>query len=90
MGGKGGCKRRLEAAAISDNLLDGPQHSIFSYYVSSTRAVIGQLSGPYSPARTAKLLRDLYRQIFTTYIANKSLKLSCTLNCVLKRANDLK
>ena len=66
--------------------------------VISTRAVIGQFSGPYSPARTAKikvffvakLLRDLHRQIFSTYIANKSLKLSFTLNCVLKRANDLK
>ena len=32
----------------------------------------------------------IYRQIFSTYIANKSLKLSFTLNCVLKRANDLK
>ena len=38
----------------------------------------------------AKLLRDLYRQIFLSYIATKSLKLSFTLNCVLKRANDLK
>ena len=37
-----------------------------------------------------KLLRDLYRQIFSTYIANKSLKLSFTLNCVLKRAEDFK
>ena len=36
-------------------------------------------------------LHDLYHQIFSTYIANKSLKLSFTLNyCVLKRANDLK
>ena len=53
--------------------------------------MIGQFSGPYSPARTAKkffvakLLRDLYRQIFSNYIAN-----SFILNCVLKRANDLK
>ena len=38
----------------------------------------------------ARLLRDLCHQIFTTYIAKKSLKLSFTLNCVLKRANDLK
>ena len=37
-----------------------------------------------------KLLHDLYRQIFSTYIANKSLKLSFILNCVLKRANNLK
>ena len=38
----------------------------------------------------ALLLRDLYRQIFSTYIANKSLKLSFTLNYVLKRSNNLK
>ena len=37
----------------------------------------------------AKLLRDLSPN-FLTYIASKSLKLSFTLNCVLKRANDLK
>ena len=44
--------------------------------------MIGQFSGPYSPAQTAtikrffvaKLLRDLYRQISSTYIANKSLR----------------
>ena len=43
------------------------------------RAVIGHFSGPYSPARTAKilkffvakLLRDLYHQMFLTYIANR-------------------
>ena len=61
--------------------------------------MIGQFSGPYSPARTAKIyffvvvalfLRDLYRHIFSTYIANKSLKLSFTLNCVPKRSNNLK
>ena len=32
----------------------------------------------------------IYRQTFSTYKANKSLKLSFTLNCVLKRSNDLK
>ena len=32
----------------------------------------------------------IYHQIFLTLIASKSLKLSFTLNCVLKRANDLK
>ena len=32
----------------------------------------------------------IYHQIFSTYEANNSLKLSFTLNCVLKRANDLK
>ena len=59
----------------------------------STRAVIGQFSGPYFPVRTAKTLPNccvIYCQIFSTYIANKSLKLSFPLNCVLKRANDLK
>ena len=33
--------------------------------------------------------RVIYHQIFSTYEANNSLKLSFTLNCVLKRANDL-
>ena len=32
----------------------------------------------------------IYRQKFLTYLASKGLKLSFTLNCVLKRANDLK
>ena len=32
----------------------------------------------------------IYHQIFLTYRASKSLKFSLTLNCVLKRANDLK
>ena len=32
----------------------------------------------------------IYHQIFSTYIANKSLKLSFNLNCVLKSANDFK
>ena len=61
-------------------------------------AVIGQFSGPYSPAQTAKikvfflLLKCclIYQQIFSTYEANNCLKLSVTLNCVLKCANDLK
>ena len=35
-------------------------------------------------------MHDLYCQIFSTYIANKSLKLSFILNCILKRADDLK
>ena len=54
--------------------------------------MIGQFSGPYSPARffVTKLLRDLCRQILSTYIANRSLKFYFTLNCVLKLANDLK
>ena len=60
------------------------------------RAVIGQFSGSYSPAPPAKILSFLlpnccviYHQIFSTYEANNSLKLSFTINCVLKRANDL-
>ena len=32
----------------------------------------------------------IYRQVFSTYLASKVLKLSFSLNCVLKRANDLK
>ena len=32
----------------------------------------------------------IYRQIFSTCIPNKSLKLSFALNCVLRRTNDLK
>ena len=73
-------------------------YSTLLYLEVRTRAVMGQFSGQYSPARTAKiysffvakLLRDLYRQIFKTYVANKSLTLSFTLICALKRANDLK
>ena len=37
----------------------------------------------------AKMLHDLSPN-FLTYIATNSLKFSFTLNCVLKRANDLK
>ena len=62
------------------------------------RAVIGQFIGPYSPAPTAKtynffvakLLCEIYHQIFSTYIANKSLKLSFTLISVIKHSKDLK
>jgi len=32
----------------------------------------------------------IYRQLFLPFIAGKNLKLSLTVNCVLKRANDLK
>ena len=61
------------------------------------RAVIGQFSGPYSPARTAKIksffvakrLHDLSTN-FLNYEANNSLKLSFTLNCILKHPNGLK
>ena len=66
------------------------------YLLVSTRAVIGQFSGRtllhgplkfkvfWLPNRCA-----IYYQIFSTY-ANNSLKLSFTLDCVLKRVNDLK
>ena len=35
------------------------------------------------------MFRDLYRQVFITFTASKRFKLSFTLNCELKRANDL-
>ena len=57
---------------------------ILLHLLVSTRAVIGQFGGPYSPVRPAKF------KVFLTFIAIKSLKLSFTLNCILKRANDLK
>ena len=62
------------------------------------RAVFSQFSGPYSPARPAKIQLKLfllpkgyviYRQNFLAYLARKGVKPSFTLNCVLKRANDL-
>ena len=68
----------------------------------STRAVIGQFRGPYFPVRPAKIgswfccqtvylfIFVIYRQVFLYFIVSKSLNLSFTLNCVLKRANDLK
>ena len=68
------------------------------YLLVSTRAVIGQFSGPYSLEYSqlkfkggfvAKLFCNLSPSVYN-FIANKSLKLSSTLNCVLKRANDLK
>ena len=60
--------------------------------------MIGQFSGPYSPIRPAKNLNLVLlpnysvncRKVFLTFITSKSLKLSFTLNCVLKRAWDLK
>ena len=50
---------------------------------------------PYGPAKNLKfiLLQNcllIYRQLFQAFIASKSLKLSFTLDYVLKRANDLK
>ena len=60
--------------------------------------MIGQFSGLYSPVRPAKNLKlvllqncgVIYRQVFLTFIGSKSMKLSFTLNCALKRANNLK
>ena len=50
------------------------------YLLVSTRAVIGQFSGPYSPIRPAKNLKlillqncfVIYRQMFLTFIASKN------------------
>ena len=53
-------------------------------------AVIGQFSGPYCKVvSVAKLMRDLSPKRLKN-LASKGLKLSFTLNCVLKRAKDLK
>ena len=60
--------------------------------------MIGQFRGPYSPARTLKFIYlfiylfifDMLLNCCLIYIANKGLKLSFTLNYVLKRANGLK
>ena len=54
---------------------------ILLYLLVSTRAVIGQFSGPYSPVRPAKILKLIllqncfvnYRQLFLTFIASKNL-----------------
>ena len=45
---------------------------VLLYLLVSTRAVIGQFSGPYSPV--AKLFSDL-SQIVLNFIASKNLKL---------------
>ena len=57
--------------------------------------MIGQFSEPYSPVRPLKFKVDyvagcfvIYRQLFLTFIASEKLKLSSTLNYVLKRADD--
>ena len=49
------------------------------------------LHGPlkFKVVSVAKLLRDLSGQNFLPYLASKGLKLSFTLNCVQKRANEL-
>ena len=48
------------------------------------------LHGPlkFKVVSVAKLLRDLSPKLL--YLASEGLKLSFTLNCMLKRANDLK
>ena len=56
---------------------------ILLYLLVSTRAEIGQFSGPYSPVRTAKILKFVllqncflvYHQVFLTFIETKNLKL---------------
>ena len=64
---------------------------MFLLYLSvSTRAVIGQFSGPYSPVRSAKIYSCfccqkcfvIYRRVLLTFLASKSLKLSFTSNIV--------
>ena len=56
--------------------------------------MLGQFSGPYSSVNLKLVLLQncfvIYRQLFLTFIASKSLKLSFSLNYVLKRADDLK
>ena len=79
-------------------VLGSSTYYILLYLLVSTRAVIGQFSGPYSPVRPAKNLKlillqncfVIYRQLFLTFIASKNLKHFFLLNYVLKRANDLK
>ena len=70
-----------------------------SYYISKlVRALwLVNLAGRtlrHSPLKFKGFLLPnccvIYHQIFSTYIASKSLKLSFTLNCILKRANDSK
>ena len=44
----------------------------------------------YGPAKICcQNVSRLYRQLLLPFIASKSFKLSFTLNCVSKRANDL-
>ena len=71
---------------------------MFLLYLSvSMRVVIGQLAIriPLYGSLKCKVgfvvkLFHIYRQVFLTFIARGSLKLSYTLNCVMKRAKDLK
>ena len=69
--------------------------SLLLYLLVSTRAVIGQFSGPYSPVRPSKLAKvdsvaNLFCDLSPTVLNfhSKNLKLFFTLNYVLKRAND--
>ena len=64
----------------------------------TTRTVLRQFSRSYSPVRPAIKVNwvwlpncfMIYRQVFLTFIASKSLKLCFTLNCVLKRTKSVK
>ena len=60
---------------------------------TETTYILTGRTGEYDPLKfkfdsAAKLLRDLSPKLFN--LASKGLKLFFTLNCVLKRANDLK
>ena len=73
-------------------------YHILLHLLDSTYAVIGQFSGPYllyGPLKFKVLVLlpkcfVIYRQVSLTFIVTKSLKLSFTLNCILKHAKDLK
>ena len=72
--------------------------ALLRYSSLSKCTVIDQFGGPYSTLLPAKMSRlfflpncfVIYHLVFLTFMGSKSLKLSFTLNCVLKRANDLK
>ena len=73
-------------------LSSSPRRGLFLRYLSiennlsqslSKRAAIGQCTFFLVPNCCMT-----YHQVFLTYIESKSLKLSFTLNCALKRAND--
>ena len=73
-------KQSIKALLLEEPLL---------YISVSTCAVIGQFSGPYSTVRPANLKLFLlpkcfliYHQVFLTFLASKSLKLSFTSEIV--------
>ena len=71
-------------------------YSNLLYLLVSTRAVIGQFSGPYSPVRPAKIKVDSVAKLFCDLsptvlnFHSKEEFIIFTLNYVLQRANDLK